>query len=167
MPEHRSTVETHYHPLLFLLMTLTAATELGLAAYLVCVGNESGVWPGSKALLIFFVFSSSWTVLFSTAYMLWVIDRYSAHFLASIASSVIWLLLTGILWGLAAGLLTRARSEDNCLGTPIISRCRQFLLTVEALGWVEFGICGLTLFLTCLFVWSTSSRKRISKYLSI
>lgn len=44
-----------------------------------------------------FAFNASWTLLFSTAYMLYLFDG-ATHFLANVASSVIWVLLTGILW---------------------------------------------------------------------
>lgn len=47
--------------------------------------------------LIMFLFNAVWTTLFSTAYLLWIMDG-AIHFLASVASSVIWLLLTSVLW---------------------------------------------------------------------
>lgn len=39
-------------------------------------------------------------------------------------------------------------------------RCRQSL-TVEALGWTEFGLCTLTLLLTCL--WARTNEYRIKQ----
>lgn len=42
-------------------------------------------------------FEAAWTVLFAGAYVLWVLDG-AVHLLASVASSVIWLLLTSVLW---------------------------------------------------------------------
>ncbi|KAI3621852.1 hypothetical protein WG66_015354 [Moniliophthora roreri] len=152
-----SFVTGHYHPLLFALMTLSAAAELGLAAFIVSVGNESGMWDSTKyhALLILFLFNSSWTLLFSTAYMMYVFDG-GARFLADVASSVMWLLLTGVLWGTGAGILHNTRVGGDCAGTPSISPCRQSL-TVEALGWAEFGLCTLNLLLTC--AWIISNRR--------
>jgi hypothetical protein len=50
-----------------------------------------------SASLILLCFQAAWTLLFSTGYLLWVVDG-GARLLASVASSVIWLLLTAILW---------------------------------------------------------------------
>lgn len=38
-----------------------------------------------------------WTTVFATAYLLWILDG-TGHLLASISSSVIWLLATSLLW---------------------------------------------------------------------
>ena len=43
------------------------------------------------------MFNASWTLLFSAAYMMYIFDG-GIHFLANVASSVIWILLTGVLW---------------------------------------------------------------------
>ena len=47
--------------------------------------------------LILLCFEAAWTLLFTTGYMLWVLDG-AVYQLANVASSVIWLLLTAILW---------------------------------------------------------------------
>ncbi|KAH0590702.1 hypothetical protein H2248_000830 [Termitomyces sp. 'cryptogamus'] len=150
---HRST----YHPFLFALITCSALAELGLTAFLVSAGNEHNTWPSKRyhALLILFVFNAAWTTLFSTAYVLWFFDG-AGHFLANVASSVIWLLATSVLWGTAAGVMHNTRSGGDCAGSATISRCRQSL-TVEALGWTEFSLCVLTMMATCL--WLNGSRK--------
>ncbi|TEB35015.1 hypothetical protein FA13DRAFT_1431478 [Coprinellus micaceus] len=103
-------------------------------------------------------FASAWTMIFGASYIMWYFDRAS-HFLANIASSVAWLLSTSILWGVAAGVMHVTRTGGNCAGHPIISRCRQSL-TVEALGWSEFGICLLAMFATCFWIYAT---RKISK----
>lgn len=82
--------------------------------------------------------------------------------------------------GTAAGVMHNTRSGGNCAGRSTISRsveslfqadpdqesaelnymvtrCRQSL-TVEALGWTEFGLCVLTMVATCL--WVRTSRRR-------
>lgn len=119
-PQSKPSPRASYHPWLFTLITCSALAELGLTAFLVCAGNEHHTWPspryhalwvlssGLKDLrtdgppfsvvsLILFVFNAAWTTLFSTAYVLWFIDG-ATHFLANIASSVVWLLLTSVLW---------------------------------------------------------------------
>ena len=104
--------------------------------------------------------------------MLWYLDGAS-HFLANIASSVIWLVVTCALWvcnldkmfkdpinlkcstlnkGSAAGIMHNTRSGGNCAGRATISRCRQSL-TVEALGWTEFSLFTLTIIATCIWVY--------------
>lgn len=47
--------------------------------------------------LILLCCESAWTLIFTTAYMMWVVDG-GAQILANVASSVIWLLLTAVLW---------------------------------------------------------------------
>ncbi|KZT02738.1 uncharacterized protein LAESUDRAFT_729988 [Laetiporus sulphureus 93-53] len=140
------------HPYLFTLMTLTAMAELGLTAFLISAGNEIATWatPGYYPLLIMLCFDAAWTVLFAGAYVLWVVDG-AVHLLANIASSVIWLLLTSVLWGTGAGLMHRSRAGVNCPERASLSRCRQ-TVTVEALGWTEFGLCCLTLSATLLWL---------------
>lgn len=141
--------------------------------------------------LILFLFNAVWTTLFSTTYMLWVADGAS-HILANIASSVIWLLITTVLW-VCHSIFSRSweivvtfistgyccwsyaqyeigrklfRTNDNItvcgdtnfetISSSLIlvpKRCRQSL-TVEALGWTEFGLCVLTMAATCLWVQS-------------
>ncbi|KZT74643.1 hypothetical protein DAEQUDRAFT_719822 [Daedalea quercina L-15889] len=87
------------HPYLFTVMMLTAMTELGLTAFLVSAGSHSYTWasPGYYSLLILVCFMAAWTVLFAGAYVLWALDG-GVHLLANVASSVIWLLLTSVLW---------------------------------------------------------------------
>ncbi|KAF9459920.1 hypothetical protein BDZ94DRAFT_1170740 [Collybia nuda] len=172
----KSFVKAHYHPFLFSMMTFSAMAELGLTAFLISAGNENRTWPSGRyhSLLILFLFNSVWTAVFSTSYMIWTVDGAS-YFLASVASSVIWLVVTCILWGVASGIMHNTRSGGNCAGRATISRsveitsqatpeskyymsrCRQSL-TVEALGWTEFGLCVLTMVATCLWV-RTSGRR--------
>ncbi|KAL4243429.1 MARVEL domain-containing protein [Abortiporus biennis] len=149
----------NYHPYLFTLIALTSAAELGLTAFLINVGNELHIWasPNYHSLLILLCFEASWTLLFATAYMMWFVDG-GAQILANVASSVFWLLLTSVLWGAAAGLMHNTRSGGNCPGRPSISRCRQSL-TVEALGWTEFGLCCVTLLATLL--WMRFGKKHV------
>src|SRR5882757_2706891 len=111
-------IKAHYHPFLFILITMCAMAELGLTAYLISVGNESQNWPSARyhslsvcfsaskevlliyayvaSSLILFEFNAVWTTLFGAAYMLWIVDG-AVHFLASIASSIIWLAITSVL----------------------------------------------------------------------
>ncbi|KAI0963550.1 hypothetical protein AcW1_000595 [Taiwanofungus camphoratus] len=162
------------HPYLFTLMTLTAMAELGLTAFLISAGNEIHTWasPGYYSLLILLCFEAAWTLLFAGAYVIWVMDG-AVHLLANIASSVIWLLLTSVLWGAGTGLMHSSRTSGSCperaslsrfvpdrlpfhtlyelSASPSSSRCRQ-TVTVEALGWTEFGLCCLTLGATLLWL---------------
>ncbi|KAF6765933.1 hypothetical protein DFP72DRAFT_1725 [Ephemerocybe angulata] len=153
-------IEVHYHPLLFTTITLGAMAELGLTAYLINAGIETKSFTSDRyhALLGLFCFMSSWTMVFGASYMLWYFDRAS-HFLANVASSIAWLLTTGTIWGIAAGVMHITRDGGDCAGRPIISRCRQ-TLTLEALGWAEFGVCLLTTFATCFWIVMT---KRAAK----
>jgi len=165
-PQQKTFIKAHYHPFLFLLMSLCAVAELGLTAFLISAGNQSHTWPRPRyhSLLILFLFNSAWTTLFCTAYIMWTVDGAS-HFLASIASSVIWLLITSMLWGVAAGVMYDTRTGGSCIDTASISRCRQSL-TVEALGWTEFSLCLLTMSATCLWL-QTSKRSYRSSYYAV
>ncbi|KAF9481406.1 hypothetical protein BDN70DRAFT_803441 [Pholiota conissans] len=155
--------EAHYHPFLFTAMALAAMAELGLTSFLISAGNENGTWPRPRyhALLIMFCFNAAWTTLFSWAYILFYVDG-GRYFLANVASSVIWLLITSALWGSAAGTMHITRTGGDCARRATISRCRQSL-TVEALGWTEFGLCVLALFGTCMYVWAERWRRRLSE----
>ncbi|EKM61028.1 uncharacterized protein PHACADRAFT_82969 [Phanerochaete carnosa HHB-10118-sp] len=145
------------HPFLFTLMTLTAAAELGLTAFLIGAGNEVGTSssPGYYSLLILLCFESAWTLLFTAGYLLWIMEG-GTYLLASVASSVMWLLLTAVFWGAATGIMHNTRTRSHCLGSPPLSRCRQSR-TVEALGWTEFTLCALTLLTTVC--WMTTEVK--------
>jgi hypothetical protein len=58
--------------------------------------------------------------LFAGAYVFWIVDG-ALHGLASIGSSGIWLTITAILWGVAAGLFHPQRGGGDCKGEPAIS----------------------------------------------
>ncbi|KAL6309996.1 hypothetical protein BKA93DRAFT_179161 [Sparassis latifolia] len=152
MRQRRSTHRANCHPYLFTLITLTAMAELGLTAFLISAGSEIHTWasPGYYSLLILLCVEAAWTLLFAGAYVLWVVDG-AVHILANVASSVIWLLLTSILWGAGTGLIHGNRISSNCPEHAPLSRCRQ-TMTVEALGWTEFGLCCLTLSATILWL---------------
>ncbi|TRM66348.1 hypothetical protein BD626DRAFT_546639 [Schizophyllum amplum] len=151
-----SSLATQYHPFLFLLLMLCALAELGLGVYLVVAGYEHEYWPSGryKALLILFLFDAAWTVLFSSAYLLWCVEG-GRRFLADVASSVVWLVITTVLWGAAAGLWHNTRTGGDCSGLPAISECRQ-TLTVEGLGWAQFSLSALTMLST--LAWMQQSR---------
>ncbi|THV04931.1 hypothetical protein K435DRAFT_148642 [Dendrothele bispora CBS 962.96] len=153
-----SHIRARYHPFLFAMMALSAMAELGLSAFLVSKGNEQKIWPSARyhVLLIMFLFNASWTVLFSTVYLLYMVDGAS-HLLADMASSVAWLVVTITLWGTATGLMHHTRSGGNCANLPTLSECRQSL-TVEALGWTELGLCSLNLLLTCAWIFTTRNK---------
>lgn len=154
--------KTHYHAFLFTLMALTAAAELALTAFLISAGSEVHIWssPHYHSLLILLCFEATWTLVFSTAYMLWVVDG-AVHLLTNIAHSVFWLLLTAVLWGTGAGLMHHTRSVGYCPGRAPLSRCRQSF-TVEALGWTEFGLCCLTL--VCTVAWMRSGKRMFNSH---
>ncbi|TFK77074.1 hypothetical protein BDN72DRAFT_830243 [Pluteus cervinus] len=149
-------IKGHYQPFLFAMMTCSAVAELGLTAFLISAGNENHTWPSPRyhSLLIFFLFNAVWTVLFASAYLLWMMGSGS-QLLASIASSIFWLLITTLLWGTAAALMLHTRSGGNCARVPTISRCRQSL-TVMAIGFTELALCIIALLSTCLWVYSSN-----------
>ncbi|EJD36030.1 hypothetical protein AURDEDRAFT_20238, partial [Auricularia subglabra TFB-10046 SS5] len=132
-----------YHPFLFLLIALLAIVEIGLTAWFVDHFNDVG-WPTDRfhSLIILFLFNACWTALFALAYVWWTIAGVT-HFLASVAGSTIWLLITAILWVVAAALFHEWFDVD-CTGTPVVSICRQ-MEAIEAIGWTEFALCILTI----------------------
>ncbi|KAF8574438.1 hypothetical protein K439DRAFT_1649770 [Ramaria rubella] len=157
-----------FHQGLFTVISLVAIAELSLTAFLFVKGNEAHEFLSHKYrdLLILFLVSSAWTTFFGLMYAYWIISQ-ALHFLASIATSIWWLCVTAALWGIAAGMFHNTRTGGICDGLPPISRsksiskkrysCRQSL-TVEALGWTEFGLCVFTVFAT----WIWWLRKRHS-----
>ena len=134
--------------------------------------------------LILLCFEAAWTLLFTTGYMLWVLDG-AVYQLANVASSVIWLLLTAILWVRMPSLVVSTRTDrsmEGCrcrlhtqrpcehqLPTPL-SVCRTQIallmsaercacscrqsLTVEALGWTEFALCLVTSIATVAWLYT-------------
>lgn len=136
--------------------------------------------------------------MFGTAYLLWIVDG-AVHFLASIASSIIWLVITTVLWvsartsdtstridkvvllqAAAAGMMHSTRAGGDCnwisdssgfvnSSSPCsqpqdlssVASCRE-TLTVEAVGWVEFGLCTLTLLATAMWL-RASKRSYVSE----
>lgn len=128
-------MRANYHPFLFTLMTLTATAELGLTAFLVSAGNETQTWASpryhslsvprrsrchprlteSRSSLILLCFSSAWTLLFSGAYVLWIVDG-AVHLLAQVASSAGWLLLTAVLWVRRPAFMRRCRALTGLAG---------------------------------------------------
>ncbi|KAG8827305.1 hypothetical protein FRC19_004173 [Serendipita sp. 401] len=154
-----------YHPLLFFLIAAVGAAELGLTAYLVHdYETRDGGYPSSRyrSLIIFILFDACWTVLFGLAYILFIVAGH-LHALASIASSAIWLIITAVLWGVAAGLYHNERGGGMCNGEAVISRCRQ-TQTVEALAWTEMALCIVTLFAACFWVRRSKRSYRNSYY---
>ncbi|EGN98839.1 hypothetical protein SERLA73DRAFT_181514 [Serpula lacrymans var. lacrymans S7.3] len=171
-------IKAHCHPFLFALITVCAMAELGLTAFLINDSNEKHNWPNQRyqSLVILMEFNAVWTTVFGAAYMLWVVDG-AVHVLAGIASSVVWLGMTCVLWGTAAGVMHQTRIGGACTATlsgfvdeslycdspqelSSVPRCRE-TLTVEILSWVEFGLCLLTLIGTCLWV-RTNRRNHVS-----
>ncbi|KAI0094912.1 hypothetical protein BDY19DRAFT_982240 [Irpex rosettiformis] len=153
----RPHLRSQTHPFLFTLMTLNAAAELGLTAFLISAGIKTPVSTGAyRSLLILLCFESVWTIVFTASYMIWVVDG-GAKILASVASSVIWLLATAILWGATTGFMHNARVGGDCADEPTISICRESL-TVEALGWTEFSLCTVTLLATAFWMGTTVSK---------
>ncbi|KAJ7069795.1 hypothetical protein C8F01DRAFT_1114023 [Mycena amicta] len=150
-----------YHPLLFTLIALVAMAELGLTAFWTHMIQHD---PSSRfrSLIILFLFNSVWTTLFAGAYVFWIIDG-AMHELASIGSSGVWLIITAILWGVAAGLFHHVRGGGNCSGEPAISSCRE-LLAIEAIGWTEMGLCLICLLAACFWVRSSRRSYRGSYY---
>ncbi|KAJ7675843.1 hypothetical protein DFH06DRAFT_1170729 [Mycena polygramma] len=150
-----------YHPFLFTLIALVAAAELGLSAFWV---HQIQGEPSSrfKSLVILFLFNSCWTLLFAGAYVFFILDG-ALHALASIGSSGIWLAITAILWGVAAGLFHPVRGGGNCDGEAAISPCRE-TLALEAMGWTEMGLCILTLLAACFWVRTSRRSYRGSYY---
>ncbi|KAL9716221.1 hypothetical protein Ac2012v2_000667 [Leucoagaricus gongylophorus] len=102
---------------------MSALAELALTAFLIGKGNENRTWPTNRyhSLLVMFLFNATWTMVFSAGYILWMLDGGS-QILASVASSVIWLIITTILWGIAAGVMHNTRGGGDCDLKPIIHR---------------------------------------------
>ncbi|KAG8949043.1 hypothetical protein FRC04_009117 [Tulasnella sp. 424] len=150
-----------YHPLLFILLTAVGAAELGLVAYLIHTFDKNGYPDGKggytsrdfKARLDFIMFCACWTVFFGLAYIAFMLAG-ALFFLASIASSALWLIITVIFWAIGAALFMQVRVGGNCHGTPAISLCRE-LQTVEALGWTALGLAAFTFIVSLIAIHAT------------
>jgi hypothetical protein len=153
------------HPFVFTLLGLVAAADVGLLGYLFNQYDGQGWFAGRdgssssrvRSVMIFTLFTASWTTLFAFAAVVFVFSG-SLSFFASIASSIVWLIITIILWAVSTSLFHNIRDGGDCQGQPIISLCRQ-LETVEALGWTALGLSAIAILAGC-FAYRSHRRVR-------
>ncbi|KIJ37484.1 hypothetical protein M422DRAFT_231894, partial [Sphaerobolus stellatus SS14] len=136
---------------LFVLIPLVAVAELVATATLFSQDTKGDHFTSKKYhdLLIVFLTSSVWSLIFGTIYAYWIMYR-PFHFLSSLPASMLWLCLTSIFWGTTTGIFRNTRTGGICDGLPSLSRCRESL-TVEALGWTEFALCVFTVIVQWIF----------------
>ncbi|KZV95195.1 hypothetical protein EXIGLDRAFT_748248 [Exidia glandulosa HHB12029] len=154
---------TTFHPFLFLLIAMLAIVEVGLNAWFVDHFDDVG-WPTDRfhSLILLFLFTASWTALFALAYVWWIFSG-AMHFLASVAGSTLFLVITATLWVVAAALFHDEIMSWDCTGQPIVSMCRE-AEAIEALGWTEFALCIITILAACFWVHSSRRNYRGSYY---
>ncbi|KAG8801986.1 hypothetical protein FRC20_010555 [Serendipita sp. 405] len=158
----------------YFLLGLVGAAETGVLAYLVNKFENQGYPAGRgdngtsnqmRVLIILLLFVASWTTLFALAFVCFL-SRGSFAFLAGLGASLLWLVVTIILWAVSTTLFHRIRPGGECRGEATISICRQ-LETVEALGWTAVGLAALCM-IAALFAWnSRRTYTGVSPYLLI
>jgi len=154
-----------YHHFLFLLIAIFSIVVLGLSAFLISHWNSLGFYPppaessySYKSVIDFVLFTAVWTTLFAVALTFFIFGGAFA-WLASVANSAVWLVITAVFWGVSAGLFHDVRGAGDCLHAPANSYCRQ-AQAVEAISWLEFALCIITLIASVHWVGSTRRNYR-------
>jgi uncharacterized BrkB/YihY/UPF0761 family membrane protein len=153
------------HPFVFTLLGLVAAADVGVLGYLFNQHDAQGWFSGRdgssssrvRSIMIFALFTASWTTLFAFAAVVFVFSG-SLSFFAGIASSLLWLIITIVFWAVSTSLFHNVRDGGACDGQPIISMCRQ-LQTVEGLGWTALGLSVIAMVAGC-FAYNSHRRTR-------
>ncbi|PVF91932.1 hypothetical protein CPB86DRAFT_744988 [Serendipita vermifera] len=141
------------HPILFGLLILFGIVEGAVTTWLTVHFNRNHNY-GSVAIrdrVRFLVFTSWWTVFFSFIYLLLFLHSASTgSALTSVASHLIFLGFTWILWTAGTGSLTAALGGGiNCSTVQRnVVYCNQ-LNAAEGFGWAEWLLTTIALVIAC------------------
>ncbi|GAA6029997.1 hypothetical protein JCM8097_009207 [Rhodosporidiobolus ruineniae] len=123
------------HPVLFALIGILAAAQVGLTGYQVYKTDDVDDQK-YRNRLIFMLFTAAWTLLF-----------FFLHALINLYLGLLWTLLTFVFWTVASALYTDVVdvSPGHCDGSRIESLCRNMVAT-KAIGWTEVALTALLIF---------------------
>jgi len=135
------------HPITFGLIILFGIFELSLSAWLTArFADRHDESNGSERDRVHFVlFTSAWTVILSVFYSI-LFYHSKTGILVSVASHLVFLLFTWILWTASAASVTQLLGGGlNCSTQKEFVYCSQ-LNALEGFAWVEWGLITFAVF---------------------
>jgi len=141
-------------PLFYVFLILIGLIEVSISAWLLAQYHHIGSFPnvGARDGVRLVVFSTCWTMLFSTIYsFLFVHPTLSEHPLSSLGSQALWSLLTWCFWVASSATLNRALPlitlHASCAGSVYCGQLQaifafaviyvlSFTLAMLVIGWL-------------------------------
>ncbi|KAF7290211.1 hypothetical protein MIND_01334600 [Mycena indigotica] len=128
------------HPITFGLMIFFGIIELSLAAWLTSQFNKHhNASSGTERDRVrFTLFASTWTVVFSTLFLILFAHSATGSVLTSVLAHLFYLGLTWLIWTAAAAAVTEMLGGGlNCKTQSLFVYCDQ-LNALEAFAWLEW-----------------------------
>ncbi|KAF8326367.1 uncharacterized protein EI90DRAFT_1945660 [Cantharellus anzutake] len=136
------------HPIIFGLLIVLGIVELSISASLTSLYNKHHNYPRVKVrdATRFILFSSTWTVVFSLAFLGLFLHSADGSVATSIISHLIFFTLTWIFWSAGVGAITDAlNGGNNCSKIKYnLPYCNQ-LNALEGFAWAEWIVTTLVL----------------------
>ncbi|KAK0493228.1 hypothetical protein EDD18DRAFT_1181119 [Armillaria luteobubalina] len=147
------TLDSHVrrgHPItiIFGFLILFGIITLSISAWFTSQFNEHGHQNGitQRDRIRYILFASTWTVVFSTFYLVLFLHFDTGSVLTSIASHFIFLFLTWVIWTAAAASITQNLGGDlDCKTEDVFVYCDQ-LNALGAFCWIEWILVTLAIF---------------------
>ncbi|KAK0466139.1 uncharacterized protein EV420DRAFT_811477 [Desarmillaria tabescens] len=124
-------------------------SQLSISAWLTSQFNKHGHQNGitQRDRVRYVLFASMWTVVFCTFYLVLFLYSTTGSVLTSIASHLIFLFLTWVIWIAAAAAVTQMLGGGlNCKTQDVFVYCGQ-LNALEAFCWIEWILVTLAVFI--------------------
>ncbi|GBE77313.1 hypothetical protein BKA93DRAFT_767901 [Sparassis latifolia] len=140
------------HTIVFAFIIVFAIIELSISAWLTARYNSHHNFPTSaiRDRTRFILFASSWTVLFSSLYLILFLHSPSGSILTSVLSHAIFLFMTWVFWLAGAAAITQALGGGlSCGKFDHVTYCGQ-LNALEGFAWVLFIVTFFALFIVFL-----------------
>ncbi|RDB24337.1 hypothetical protein Hypma_008463 [Hypsizygus marmoreus] len=140
------------HPVLFSILIVLSIIELSISAWLTSRFNTRHDYRNTseRDRVRYILFCSIWTIVFSTFYLVLFLHSATGSVLTSVASHLIFLTITWILWLAAAAAITATLGGGlNCATQNIFVYCGQ-LNALEAFAWIIWIIVTFALIVTIL-----------------
>jgi len=135
------------HPIVFGLLIFFGIIELSLSAFLTSKFNQHHNYRNlsERDRVRFVLFCSTWTVTFSTLFLVLFLHSATGSVLTSVGAHLLFLTLTWIMWTAAAAAVTEMLGGGlNCSTQDIFVYCGQ-LNALEGFAWIIWILVTLTL----------------------
>ncbi|GJE89632.1 MARVEL domain-containing protein [Phanerochaete sordida] len=134
------------HPIMMVLIIIFGIIELSISAWLTSRYNAHHNYlnTSERDRTRFLLFTSIWTIVFSTLYSLLFFQSPDGSFLTSVGSHAIFMFLTWVFWLSGAAAITASLGGGLNCGRDHVTYCGQ-LNALEAFAWVEFVLTTFAL----------------------